>query len=52
MKPNYKKIIQVDLPKQLFICSGERIRNDEKYYIYFKDIENKDIILEAIKVLY
>lgn len=46
MRPNYKKIDKIDLPKQLFICSGERSK--DKYYIYFKDIQNKDMILGAI----
>jgi hypothetical protein len=53
MKPNYKKIIKVDLPKQLFICSSLSQRNDFKfkYCVEFKDIQNKEMILEAIKHL-
>lgn len=53
MKPNYKKIDKVNLPKQYFICSGERTKpqDKDKYCIYFSDIENKEMILEAIKNL-
>lgn len=49
MKPNYKKIDKVNLPKQYFICSGERTKEKDQYCIYFSDIENKEMILEAIK---
>lgn len=49
MKSNYKRIERVDLVSQLFFCKGLLKSSKDKFYIYFSDIQNKDLILKCIK---